>query len=170
MTIVKMDTVKWSKKLKSSTGDRNLLLIVLDIINEVYSGPQSLFTKQIQSGRFRPLNNRYRLRTQKQGYNAKPWVRSGSFLTKMSTPMTQLTQDGKRIVWKSSIKKATLEIHNAIGKKKGEKSKDQKTKRAIFWGNQLRRPFYALFPDQIAKAQKAAAKRLGLIFKEQGLK
>jgi hypothetical protein len=167
--MIHLDTVKFSRALQKSAGDQQLIGIVIDIYNATLLGPQGVFNKQISFQGFKFLKDKYRNRKRKQGYDQKQWVRTGSFRDKTATLMSTIKDDGKVIKWSARRKTSSLEVHRAIGRGKGEKSKNEKTKRAIFWGNQLRRPFVSYSNSDIENAKTAAGTRLVKIFKELGI-
>lgn len=173
--MIEIDSVKWRKALQDSTGDKELILMALNIINNVYLGNNGVFAKTINAGGtgagWRPLKDRYLNRKKKAGLSSQAWNRTGTFLRNVSEEMTQLTQGKKSVSWKKSKKVATLNVHNAIAHnyRGAGKQKSAKTKRAIFWKTQLRRPFVAYTDEHVNAAIEAAHDSLQRILERNGI-
>jgi hypothetical protein len=168
--MIELDTIKWTKSLQKTLGDQYLVAMCLDIYNNVFFGKTGVFNRQIEANQFRKNRKRYANFKAKKFGATQPWIRTGTFKKNMLQKMKTLNDGGKKVIWRGREKKSSLEVHRAIGKAKGDKSKNEETKRAIFWGAQRKRSFRAFEENDVQIALDTADRYLDKIFREVGVK
>jgi hypothetical protein len=167
---LKMESVKFTKALDKSRGDKYLALMALNVMNnQLGTGPESFSTQITKQGpNWKALSDRYRKRKMREGFSDRMWVRTGKFIKSISKEMTKIgAQNGVNLKYNKSKKSAYLDMANAMGQ--NGKKKNAAGKREVFFVNSYKRPFVYWTNKDIELAISTTAKSLTEIFKKEGL-